>query len=194
MVDKVTVIIPALNEPYLPSLLKHLGNYDVHVRSEKGLSFAVWKGIQESNGELIVVLDGDGSHSPNAIPRMIDMLNSRTCLVVGSRYCKGGYSYDSTLRKIVSLVYCFIARLVLRTKIKDVMSGFWVGRREAFKFNPSRNFKFGLQLIKKNKGYIVEYPIVFEKRKSGRSKMKPLQALKDLFSIFRNRTEEVHDF
>jgi hypothetical protein len=31
----------------------------------------------------------------------------------------------------------------------------------------------------------MEYPIVFEKRKSGKSKVKPIQALKDLLAIVR---------
>jgi hypothetical protein len=29
----------------------------------------------------------------------------------------------------------------------------------------------------------MEYPIVFEKRKSGESKVKPIQALKDLWEV-----------
>ena len=182
--DNVSVVIPALNEPKLGCFLVKLKDYGVDVRTEKGLSYAVWRGIQESKSEVIVVLDGDGSHPIEAIPKMINCLDEENWLVVGSRYCRGGYSDDSVLRKIVSLIYCSIARIMLRTKIRDPMSGFWIGYREAFNFKPSKTYKFGLQLIRKHKKHIVEYPIIFEKRKSGKSHVKPLQAIKDLLAIF----------
>jgi hypothetical protein len=65
------------------------------------------------------------------------------------------------------------------------MSGFWVGYRSKFNFEPTETYKFGLQLLRKYRGHIMEYPIVFEKRKSGKSKVKPIQALKDLLAIVR---------
>ena len=182
----VEVVIPALNEPYLPKLLKELRHYKVSLRGEFGLSTAVHNGIQDSHAQVIVVMDGDGSHCPHALPAMIKLLDDKTWLVVGSRYCKNGYSEDSIIRKIVSHFYCFIARIFLRTGIKDCMSGFWVGYRWAFKFQPSQTYKFGLQLIRKygNK-HIKEFGIVFRKRKEGKSHVKPLQSLKDFFAIFR---------
>ncbi len=183
MVD-VSIVIPALNEPYLNTLVLYLPKgSEVLVQREKGLANAVWMGIRRAKNPIIVVLDADGSHPPGAISRMINMLSSRTWLIVGSRYCNGGYSYDSLPRKIVSLAYCFVARVLLGTDIHDVMSGFWVGYRESFTFNPFDGFKFGLQLIKNNRGHVAEYPIVFEKRKVGKSHIKPLQAIRDLFTI-----------
>lgn len=183
--SNVSVIIPCLDEPYLPRLLRRLQEYSVRVHGEKGLSFAVWSGIQKSSGNLIVVMDADGSHSPDAIPRMLKLLDDDVWLVIGSKYCRGGYSWDSTPRKVISLFYCAVARIALRTSIQDPMSGFWAGYRWAFDFQPTTSFKFGVQLIKKHKTHIAEYPIVFQKRKKGRSKVKPLQALKDLFAIVR---------
>jgi dolichol-phosphate mannosyltransferase len=181
----VGVIIPALNEPYLPNLLAKLTDYSVHVETEHGLSYAVRHGILMSDEDILVIMDGDGSHDPIYIERMLKLLNSDTTLVVGSRYVDGGYSHDSFVRKVMSLVYCLIARVILRTSIKDAMSGFWVGYRSALKFTPTKGYKFGLQLIRKNKEHIVEFPIVFLKRKEGKSKIKPVQALKDLLSIFK---------
>jgi len=183
--NDVSIVIPALNEPYLPKLLQKLNVYDVHVQSEKGLVHAVWKGIKTSKSNIVVIMDADGSHPPEAIPRMISMLNSRTWFIIGSRYCKGGYSGDSIPRKIVSMIYCLITRIILLTRINDPMSGFWVGYRDKFVFEPNGNYKFGLQLLRKYKNHIEEYPIVFKKRIEGKSKVKPIQALKDLFSIFR---------
>jgi dolichol-phosphate mannosyltransferase len=179
----VSVVIPMLDEPYLPKLLGRLQDYSVHVQGQKGLSYAVWRGIQNSRGEIVVVMDADGSHSPDVIPEMVQLLDREVWLVVGSKYCRGGYSYDSILRQLVSRFYCIVAQLFLWTNIRDCMSGFWVGYREAFRFSPTNSFKFGVQLIRNNRGHIREFPIVFRKRQAGKSKVKPLQAIKDLFQI-----------
>jgi dolichol-phosphate mannosyltransferase len=181
----VGVIIPALNEPYLPNLLKKLSDYSVHVETARGLSYAVRHGILMSDEKILVVMDADGSHDPNAIALMVSMLSDQVWFVVGSRYCRGGYSSDALVRKIVSMVYCLIAQIVLRTSISDPMSGFWVGYRDKFRFKPDGNYKFGLQLIRRYKNHITELPIIFKKRKEGKSKVKPMQALKDLLSILR---------
>lgn len=180
---KVNVIIPALNEPYLSTLTKKLEAYQVTVCEQKGLAYAVFVGLRYSEAKIVVVMDADGSHPTETIPQMINMLNSRTWFIIGSRYCKGAYSMDFTRRKIISLFYCILTRFFLRTKIKDPMSGFWVGYRKTFKFKPVTTYKFGLQLIKKYKQHIIEYPIFFCKRKQGSSHVKPLQALKDFLSI-----------
>lgn len=182
--QKVNVIIPALNEPYLPELTRKLRDYQVTICEQKGLSYAVHIGLKYSEAKKVVVMDGDGSHPPDSIRHMTKLLNEKVWLVVGSRYCKNGYSHDSLLRKIVSQVYCLLARIILRTKIKDSMSGFWVGYRQVFTFKHSNTFKFGLQLIRKYKHHILEYPIIFRKRQTGKSHVKPLQALKDLCAIF----------
>lgn len=183
--NDVQVIIPALNEPYLPILKRKLTEYKVDVRDEKGFSYAVWQGIQNARNEIVVVMDGDGSHPPEAISNMIKLLDDKIWLVIGSRYCKGGYSSDAFHRKVISQIYCLIVRIILRSKVHDTMSCFWVGWKFAFQFKPSKSWRFGLQLIRNNGGHIQEFPIVFEKRKIGKSHIKPLQALYDLIAVFR---------
>lgn len=91
---EVTVIIPALNEPYLPKLLEKLKGYKVDVRTEKGLAYAVWRGIQQAKTEIICVMDADGSHNPIYVADMVKKLNEQVWLVVGSRYVKGGYRHS----------------------------------------------------------------------------------------------------
>jgi len=181
----VSIVIPALNEPYLPKLIKKLKGYDVHIQTEKGLSYAVWKGIQKAENEIVCVMDADGSHSVASIGNMGSCLSlsAGSWFVIGSRYVKGGYSEDGTVRKIMSLFYCFLARLLICWSIHDCMSGFWIGYRDKFVFEPNGNYKFGLQLLKKYKGHIIEYPIVFHKRQEGKSHLKPMQVIGDLFEI-----------
>lgn len=172
-----------MNESYLPKLLKRLDDYEVHVQTEKGLSYAVWNGIHASKESIVAVMDADGSHPAEAIAKMIKLLDDKTWFVIGSRYCQGGQSQDSLLRRIISVCYCLLAQVMLQTLICDSMSGFWLGYRDRFTFQPGGNYKFGLQLIRKYRKHIVEFPISFAKRREGKSHVKPVQALKDLLEV-----------
>lgn len=186
----ISVVLPCLNEPHLPQLISEIGttlgnNYEILVQSEKGLSYAVWCGIQKAQGNIIVVMDVDGSHPPSAIPFMVKMLNAQTHFVAGSKHMKQATNYDSTIHKLISHIYRKLAQLFLHTTLSDSLSGFWVGYKTHFQFKPNGSWKFSVQLIKKNNGYIKEYPICFQPRREGKSHATPLQALITLWEIIK---------
>lgn len=183
-----SVVIPAKQEPYLPKLLISLRGFDVHVQTEAGLSNAVLCGVKLCRGSVIAVLDADGSHNPKYVLPMTKRLSSCD-VVVGSRYVSGGQSQDVLVRKVVSKCYCWVARLLLGLNVYDCMSGFIVAKREVYqklKLHPV-GYKFGLELMAKSKGRfrVVEYPVVFEKRKLGVSKAGFGQGLRTLAFVLK---------
>jgi glycosyltransferase involved in cell wall biosynthesis len=107
----ISIVIPCKEEPYLENLLTNIKTvihepYEVLIQTEKGLGYAVSQGIKRSKGNLIVILDGDGSHNPRSIPFMttyIDKYVNGYDIVVGSRY-NGGLTHDSFSRKIISQI------------------------------------------------------------------------------------------
>lgn len=184
----LSIIIPAkLPEPYLPQLLSQIAEsvtipHEVLIQTEKGLGYAVMCGIKRSEGDIIAVCDSDGSHPVKSIQFMYCLIGKHD-VVVGSRY-NGGLTSDSLLRQIISRVYCLFAQCLFRLNVKDNMSGFIVAKRQVFVDYPisSNGFKFVLDLLIKSKGVydVVEYPIVFEKRKLGKSKASPMEAIRTL--------------
>jgi len=60
----------------------------------------------EGGNDCVVTMDADFSHDPAAVPALIAAAADHD-LVIGSRYTKGGY-----------------ARLITRTPIRDLTSGF----------------------------------------------------------------------
>lgn len=191
---KISVIIPAKDEPYLLQLVDEIHqalayeSHEILVQSEQSLGYAVQCGLRKAKGEVVVIMDGDGSHNPKYIAPMLSYLNGKTDLVVGSRYFGHGRSEDSLIREITSRFFCLMARLLLKLHVKDVMSGFLVGKREAFRFTFARGYKFGLELIMENRNRVAEHPIVFEKRKMGRSKASPFEVLRILKLIVQLRS------
>jgi dolichol-phosphate mannosyltransferase len=160
----ISIVIPCKEEPYLENLLTNIKTvihepYEVLIQTEKGLGYAVSQGIKRSKGNLIVILDGDGSHNPRSIPFMttyIDKYVNGYDIVVGSRY-NGGLT------------------------VKDNMSGFFAAKRSVFEKYPIENkgYKILLELLVNSKGDLktMEYPIVFEQRKLGKSKANLTQGI-----------------
>jgi len=148
----------------------------IHRPVKRGLSSAILEGIQSAKGEAIVVMDGDFSHPPQTIQKMLDELQHPECdIVVASRYVKGGSVTGWPLkRRLLSKGATKIAQHGLGIKIKDPMSGFF-----AFKRHIIKNVKFDaigykmlLEILVKTKGVIVkEIPYIFTNRKSGSSKL-----------------------
>lgn len=196
MVKVLSVILPVKDEPYLEQLLVELRSclkppYEILIQREKGLGYAVMCGINKAKGDVIVVCDADGSHPVTAIMPMVNLI-SKWDIIVGSRY-SGGATNDSLVRQLISRVYCLFAQVLFWLNIRDNMSGFVVAKKEVFMVYPigNKGFKFNLENLVKTKGVFkaTEYPIVFEKRKAGKSKASPMEALHTLLFIFRLRMQ-----
>lgn len=154
------------------------GNVRVYKRPDKlGLSSAVLYGFSNACGNVLAVIDADMQHPPEVLHRMYDELRSGCDLVVASRYVDGG-GIDSwkISRKICSLIATMLAHtLVPRSrKVKDVMSGCFMVRREALgnaHFNPI-GYKVLLEILSKcDFRHVKEVPYTFTNRLNGKSNL-----------------------
>lgn len=81
--------------------------------------------------ERIIEMDGGGSHSPAEIPQFIEALDKGYECVWGSRFIEGGdISNHPLYRRILSSGGTILSNLVLRTKLKDMTSGFEAFQRD----------------------------------------------------------------
>ena len=188
---KVSIIIPTKNEPYINELIRRI-HKKLHVKHEiivvdksdkppkvkgarliiqrsNGLGKAVIEGLAYAKGDIIVLMDGDGSHRPEDLPKLIEAVKKYD-IVIGSKYVRGGKSEDKWYRVIISKVYCKLAKLILGLGIDDNMSGFSAIRRKVYekiKLNPL-GFKINTEILYKAKKFgfsSTEVPIVFLKAK-----------------------------
>lgn len=142
---------------------------------ERGLSPAVIDGFRMAQHPVLVCMDCDLSHPPEALPQMVLALASGQEFVIGSRYVKGGSTDDDWgfFRWLNSRIATLLARPL--TVARDPMSGFFALRKEDFdrveELNPV-GYKIGLELIVKC-GFtnVGEVPIHFSDRVHGESKL-----------------------
>jgi glycosyltransferase involved in cell wall biosynthesis len=62
----------------------------------KGKGDALRLGFAACSGDIIVMLDADGSANPREIPRFVEALLNGNDFAKGSRFLKGGGSHDIT--------------------------------------------------------------------------------------------------
>lgn len=159
----------------------------VIIQRSDGLGNAFVEGLSYAKGDVIALMDGDGSHRPSDLLNMLSYIREYD-IVLGSKLAKGGKTCDALERRIVTLVFAWIARLVLWIRIKDPMTGFMVVRMDIFKnikLNP-RGFKIVIEIVYKSRGRVIEVPISFRERKAGSSKVGfNMNGVDEMFRLFR---------
>jgi dolichol-phosphate mannosyltransferase len=172
--------IIVINDNSTDNTTKVLSGFDVICINRigpKGVGRNYREGIALATGEIIVFMDADFSHNPDAIPKIIEpIISSRADMVQGSRFMDGGTSQMSTFRKIVSGCYNAFVKILLGIKLSDYTSGFRAVKKtvidtinlECNEFDVYVEIPIKVCL----KGYrVVEVPIHYYPRRFGKSNL-----------------------
>lgn len=134
----------------------------------------------DHGADVVVEMDADFSHSPHYLPAMVSMLGGCD-LVVGSRWAPGGRIDQrwERWRYLLSKYANFYARAVTGLRVCDTTAGFKVFRAEALRRIPfhrirSDGYAFQIEVAMESQRQglrVAEFPIYFEERVRGRSKM-----------------------
>ncbi len=154
----------------------------LHRTEKQGLGPAYIAGFRwgfEQNFDQVVEMDADFSHNPDFLPTMLGLL-AENDFVMGSRYVQGGGTVNwGILRKIISRGGSFYARLILGAPIRDFTGGFNGWNRKVLdsielSSLEAGGYSFQIELKYRafKKGFKgKEFPILFEDRRVGKSKM-----------------------
>ena len=136
--------------------------------SKASLPLSIYEGIQNSSKKNIMWLDADGSMDAATAIKLIEVMQTNnSSVVIGSRFVKGGgykgqeehnennrsvfknlnNSEDSILAVFLSVQFNKILKFLLKSKIKDMTSGFIVGPREYFFKEMFENAVYGEYFI-----------------------------------------------
>jgi glycosyltransferase involved in cell wall biosynthesis len=137
-----------------------------------GNGAAVKSGIRAARGRLIVLMDGDGQHPPEDIPKLLSQA-SHYHMVVGAR---GKGSKLRFHRYAANLLYNLLASYVTRFKVQDLTSGFRVlSRRDALRFIDllpnTFSYPTTLTLAILRSGFTVKYVPIRTLYRAGQSKI-----------------------
>lgn len=154
-----------------------------HRPGKQGLGRAYLAGFDralDTGYSFIVEIDADGSHDPAELPAMLTLAARGADLVLGSRWITGGAVRNwPWIRRMISRAGNGYARLVLRSSVHDLTSGFRVYRADALRrldlsSVSSQGYCFQVEmawLLERAGAAIREHPITFVERTAGTSKM-----------------------
>lgn len=148
----ITVVIPTLNEAKnLPDVLNRLPEWideviivDGHSTDEtvavakgcrpdvkivlqdgKGKGNALACGFRAASGDIIVMLDADGSTDPTEIPRFVAALTNGFDFAKGTRFITGGGSADITLlRRVGNKAITGMVNVIWGVQYSDLCYGY----------------------------------------------------------------------
>jgi glycosyltransferase involved in cell wall biosynthesis len=142
-----------------------------------GNGAAVKTGIRNARGKVLVFMDGDGQHSPNDIPRLLEEV-PKYHLIVGARQ-RGSETHFH--RNIANFVYNRFASFVAQFPIQDLTSGF-----RAIRAQDARRF---CDMLPNQFSYPTTITLAF--LRSGRSvKYIPI---KTRFRVGKSKIRLIHD-
>jgi len=149
---RVSVVIPALNEaenlphviPFIPKWVHEvllidghstdntievakLLRPDIHIvmQEGKGKGAALRTGFAAATGEIIVMLDADGSTSPKEIPAYVRALIAGADFAKGSRFLRGGGTADMpAYRKLGNWGFIAVVRMLFGGAYTDLCYGY----------------------------------------------------------------------
>ena len=150
---------------------------------DRGFAKSIRHGIENAQGDAILVMDTDFTHDPIEIPRLLHV-GLVYDIVSGSRFCSGGNMQDRW-HYVASLTYNWVLRVILRTQIQDNLGGYFTIKREKLLELPLDRIFYGygeyfFRLIHfaQQRGYtIVELPAQYLDRSAGESKSNFLKML-----------------
>ncbi|MFX4262557.1 glycosyltransferase family 2 protein [Pelotomaculum propionicicum] len=152
----------------------------------KGKGDALRYGIRRARGDIIVMLDADGSMAPEEIPRFVQPLLEGYDFVKGSRFLPGGGTSDMPKHRVFgNWVFTTLTNIFHRTKYTDLCYGYNAFWKKAFKkvFFKGNGFEVETEInIKINKAglKVIEVPSFETERLNGEGK---LHSLKDGYRI-----------
>lgn len=129
--------------------------------------------------DFIIEMDGDFSHHPREIPRLLSAAEYAD-IVIGSRFVKDGKDSErNLLRRLITFLVRFYIRHSFKIPIKDVSSGFRCFRRQALeKLDLDDLISVGPSIVLEvlYKAHllglkITEVPITFRDRARGKTKL-----------------------
>ncbi|HWD57076.1 MAG TPA: glycosyltransferase family 2 protein [Stellaceae bacterium] len=150
----------------------------------RGLSSACIEGMLATAATYLAVMDGDLQHDEALLPRMLDKIKAEQLdIVVASRYvAEGGVGEWDKSRVAISGFATWLSRFVVKARLSDPMSGFFMIERNAFAGAMRRlsgqGFKILLDLFASTpRPYVfAELPLQFRERLHGESKLDALVA------------------
>jgi glycosyltransferase involved in cell wall biosynthesis len=151
------------------------------VQKGKGKGSAMREAVEQSDADIVVFIDADGTYSASELKSLLEpLLNEQADMVVGSRTAKKREKGSiSTFNAIGNKLFNRTINFAMKSSITDSLSGYRALYRKTFNdlvlFSDSFEIEVEMTVEALAKGYrVIEIPISYGLRKGSRTKLDPL--------------------
>ena len=142
--------------------------------------------------DVLVTMDADFSHHPKYLPRLISELDHHD-FVTGSRYAPGAVLGYGFIRSLISRTANILARCLLGLPLKECTTSFRGFQRALLQRFPidtiqSEGYSFFVEsifYISSLTNKVTEFPLYFEDRRAGTSKISKAEIGKGVLNLLR---------
>jgi len=145
----------------------------VHHRKNRGYGGALKSGIKNARYDTVVIMDSDGQHNPEDLPKLLSAYDGEESMVIGQRKI-----YQTKVSRILGKVLLHkMAKFIFKEDIPDINSGFRVFSKKTaskFLYLCSERFSFTTSITIayiSNKYDLIYIPIDIQKRAGGTSQV-----------------------
>lgn len=149
VIDEV-IVVDGHSTDGTPELVREMG-FKVVDQEGLGYGLAIRTGVKHASGDVITMVDADGSYRLEDIPLLLDCLKKGYDIAYGSRYLPGSGSADDTpIRYAGNMIFTGLLRLMHGVKISDSLFLYVAAHRKVFEALPMTSTGFD---------YCIEFPI-----------------------------------
>jgi glycosyltransferase involved in cell wall biosynthesis len=157
IVDEIVIVDGLSNDGTIEAAMGVRPDVLIVRHEVAGKGEAVRAGFAAASGDLVVLLDADGSMDPNEIPSFVEELAAGSDFVKGSRFLPGGGTADITrLRGLGNAGLVRLANLLLGTSYTELCYGYMAFRRSRLE-----------ELDLRSSGFEIETEIVVKACRAG---------------------------
>lgn len=153
------------------SILKSLSDrYHYRVIEQtlnQGKGAAVIRGIQEAQGDIIMIQDADFEYDSKDIPSLVQpILENKTDVVYGSRFRQGSFQVHRTYHYFVNRFLTLLSNFCSGIYLTDMETCYKIFRADLLKAMNLKSRRFGIEVeltayIAKTRARIYELPITY---------------------------------
>lgn len=176
-VDEIIVIDGNSTDGTREEILKHKPNTKIFNVTPTGKGDALRMGFEKSTGDIIIMMDADGSHRFSEFPTLLEPVLNGHDVSKGSRFLPNGGSEDFTaFRRMGNQIFVGMVNVMYGAKITDICYGYCAFKRHAIAAMDCKSSGFeieteqSIRMIKTGLK-IKEFPSVEQKRISGESNL-----------------------
>ncbi len=192
-VDEIIIVDGCSTDGTVEEIRKYRSDAKIFIEKPLGKGIALRRGFEEASGDLIIMMDADGSNDVKELPLLMEPVLNGYDVTKASRFLPGGGSDDFTpFRRFGNSVFVKMVNTLYGSKYTDLCYGFRAFKKDALKKIHLKTNGFEVEteqsiLIAKAGLKIKEVPSFELMRKNGNSN---LHAFRDGLKILKTIIKE----